>query len=98
MSGQNVLGGFMSYKAIKNLKNHLEVEFIKSLSPDEINEIMYKLNTQITHFDNEYRKQKTRADLLQDDLNSVDILHFDECARLHAEIAELKVKLKQKGN
>lgn len=44
-----------------------------------------------------YEQEKQRADLLQDDLNSVDILHYDECASLRAEIALLKQQLKMKG-
>lgn len=43
-----------------------------------------------------YDSEKRRADLLQDDLNSVDILHYDECERLRAEIALLKQELKRK--
>jgi len=43
-----------------------------------------------------YQQQKTRADLLQDDLNSVGLLHCDECEKLHTEIAELKRQLRMK--
>ena len=43
-----------------------------------------------------YQQQKTRADLLQDDLNSVDLLHYDECEKLRTEIAELKQQLRMK--
>lgn len=58
----------------------------------------------VTTYRDMYEKEKLRADLLQDDLNSVDILHFDECASLNAELAlikqeneRLKRKLKLKG-
>ncbi len=58
----------------------------------------------MTIYRNMYEKEKLRADLLQDDLNSVDIIHYDECANLRAEIAllkqeakNLKRKLKLKG-
>ena len=43
-----------------------------------------------------YEIEKTRADLLQDDLNSVDLLHYDECEKLRTEIAELKRQLRMK--
>ena len=43
-----------------------------------------------------YEQEKTRADLLQDDLNSVDLLHYDECEKLRTEIAELKQQLRMK--
>ena len=37
--------------------------------------------------------QTIRADKLQFDLDRVDELHFDECEKLHSEIAMLKNKL-----
>ena len=42
---------------------------------------------------NELLADRRRADLLQADLDKVDELHFDECAALHIEIAELKKEL-----
>ena len=43
-----------------------------------------------------YEQEKVRAYLLQDDLNSVDLLHYDECEKLRTEIAELKQQLRMK--
>ena len=51
----------------------------------------------IAKYQRMYQEEKFRADLLQDDLNSVDILHYDECAGLNAKIALLEQKLKLKG-
>jgi uncharacterized small protein (DUF1192 family) len=43
-----------------------------------------------------YEEEKKRADLLQDDLNSINLMHYDECASLRAEIALLKQELNRK--
>lgn len=43
-----------------------------------------------------YLAERKRGGLLQDDLNSVDLLHYDECANLRAEIALLKQELRMK--
>ena len=48
------------------------------------------------NYKSSYEQEKTRADLLQDDLNSVDLLHYDECEKLRTEIAELKQQLRMK--
>ena len=42
---------------------------------------------------NSRNSQKKRADLLQADLDKVDELHFDECQKLHDEIARLRLKI-----
>lgn len=56
----------------------------------------------MSHYNNEREKElsykalfeneRKRADLLQDELNSVGIIHYDYCATLQAEIALLKRK------
>jgi hypothetical protein len=38
----------------------------------------------------EYQSEKLRADLLQEDLNTVDEDHFDEVSQLRAQIVFLK--------
>lgn len=48
------------------------------------------LAKELSKYKNMYEAEKKRADLLQDDLNSVDLLHFDEVASLKAELALLK--------
>jgi hypothetical protein len=37
----------MSYKAFQALKGHAELEMIKSMSPEEINEVMNKMNSEL---------------------------------------------------
>lgn len=40
-----------------------------------------------------YKQEKLRADLLQQDLDEADELHFDECQRLINCIDELRAQL-----
>ena len=37
----------MSYKAFEKIKEHIEIEFIKSKSPEELNDIFVRLNEKI---------------------------------------------------
>ena len=43
-----------------------------------------------------YEKEKEHAGDLRDELNSADIIHYDECANLRVEIVFLKQQLKMK--
>ena len=51
--------------------------------------------TELEHYKLAYKQEKLRADLLQDDLNSVDILHYDEVASLKNKIEWLELRLKE---
>jgi hypothetical protein len=46
----------MSYKTFDNIKTHLEIEFIKSLSYEQINDIMNQLKTKIDSLQKELSK------------------------------------------
>ena len=43
-----------------------------------------------------YEQEKKHADDLRDELNSADLIHYDECANLRVEIVFLRQKLKMK--
>lgn len=57
-----------------------------------------KLNKLVELADKEAERAYKRANLLQADLDKADKLHFDECEKLHKEIAELRAKLKKFKN
>ena len=43
-----------------------------------------------------YESEKLRADLLMEELDEVDLMHYEETAQLRTEIALLKQKLRMK--
>jgi len=51
----------MSYKAVNNLKNHFEIEFLKSCSYENINEMMNKLNDKIKKLEAENKDLRASA-------------------------------------
>lgn len=51
----------MSYTAVNNLKNHFEIEFLKSCSYEKINEMMNQLNNNIKKLEAENAELRASA-------------------------------------
>lgn len=91
----------MSYKAARNLKNHMEIEFIKTQSPEQINAMLNKLNDENRELQAEVERLKAENERLKAEnerlrekahvhLEVVKILERAE-DRLKAEVERLKV-------
>ena len=57
----------MSYKAFNSLKNHVEIEFLKSCSYEKINEMMNQLNDKIKKLEEKNKELQYVIDCLRGD-------------------------------
>ena len=75
----------MSYKAALNLRTMIELETIDDMCPEEINEVLTKMNEKLMAASKENAQLKARVAELEDELNNV-------IAGLHSEsdINEIK--------
>ena len=63
---------------------------------DSLNDKICKVSTALSSCKSMLQDEKLRADLLQQDLDKADLIHFDELAELKAELALLNQKLRNK--